>query len=88
MAKEVLKKFIAKRPSDRIGLVVFATQAYIASPLTLDHEFLLQNIERLELGAIDDSSTAIGSALSTGDQPLAGTEVEKQNRHPHDRWPE
>ncbi|MGA2655989.1 MAG: VWA domain-containing protein [Verrucomicrobiota bacterium] len=66
MAKEVLKKFIARRPSDRIGLVVFATQAYIASPLTLDHEFLLQNIERLELGAIDDSSTAIGSALSTG----------------------
>jgi Ca-activated chloride channel family protein len=66
MAKEVLKKFIAKRPNDRIGLVVFATQAYIASPLTLDHEFLLQNIERLELGAIDDSSTAIGSALSTG----------------------
>jgi Ca-activated chloride channel family protein len=66
MAKEVLKGFIAKRPNDRIGLVVFATQAYIASPLTLDHEFLLQNIERLELGAIDDSSTAIGSALSTG----------------------
>ncbi|MGO8675228.1 MAG: VWA domain-containing protein [Limisphaerales bacterium] len=66
MAKEVLKKFIAKRPNDRIGLVVFATQAYIASPLTLDHEFLLRNIERLELGAIDDSSTAIGSALSTG----------------------
>lgn len=65
MAKEVLKKFIAKRPSDRIGLVVFATQAYIASPLTLDHEFLLQNVERLELGAIDDSSTAIGSALAT-----------------------
>jgi Ca-activated chloride channel homolog len=61
-----LKKFIAKRPSDRIGLVVFATQAYIASPLTLDHEFLLQNIERLELGTIDDSHTAIGSALSTG----------------------
>jgi Ca-activated chloride channel family protein len=66
MAKEVLKKFIAKRPSDRIGLVVFATQAYIACPLTLDHEFLLQNIERLELGDIDDRSTAIGSALSTG----------------------
>lgn len=65
MAKEVLKKFIAKRPGDRIGLVVFATQAYIASPLTLDHEFLLQNVERLELGAIDDSSTAIGSALAT-----------------------
>ena len=65
MAKEVLKKFIAKRPSDRIGIVAFATQAYIACPLTLDHDFLLQNLARLELGTIDDSRTAIGSALST-----------------------
>ena len=64
MAKEVLKKFVEKRPSDRIGLVVFATQAYIAAPLTLDHDFLMSNIERLELGAIDGSQTAIGSGLS------------------------
>lgn len=65
MAKAVLKKFIEKRPSDRIGIVAFATQAYIACPLTLDHDFLLQNLERLELGTIDDSRTAIGSAFST-----------------------
>jgi Ca-activated chloride channel family protein len=65
MAKAVLKKFIEKRPSDRIGIVAFATQAYIACPLTLDHDFLLENVVRLELGAIDDKSTAIGSALST-----------------------
>ncbi len=64
MAKQVLKSFVAKRPNDRIGLVVFATQAFIATPLTLDHDFLLQNIDRLELGNIDDSRTAIGSALS------------------------
>ena len=65
MAQEVLKKFIEKRPNDRIGIVAFATQAYIASPLTLDHEFLLQNLARLELGTIDNSRTAIGSGLST-----------------------
>jgi Ca-activated chloride channel family protein len=64
MAKEVLKKFIDKRPADRIGIVAFATQAYIACPLTLDHDFLLENLARLELGTIDDSRTAIGSALS------------------------
>lgn len=64
MAKKVLKGFIDKRPSDRIGIVAFATQAYIACPLTLDHDFLLDNITRLELGTIDDSRTAIGSALS------------------------
>src|SRR3974377_688107 len=66
MAKDVLKTFIEKRPSDRIGIVAFATQAYIACPLTLDHDFLLENLARLELGTIDDSRTAIGSALSTG----------------------
>jgi Ca-activated chloride channel family protein len=65
MAKDVLKKFIDKRPSDRIGLVAFATDAYIAAPLTLDHDFLLKNLERLEIGAINESQTAIGSGLTT-----------------------
>ena len=65
MAREVLKKFIEKRPSDRIGLVVFATEAYTATPMTLDHDFLLQNLDRLEIGGIPANQTAIGSALST-----------------------
>ena len=65
MARDVLKKFIEKRPNDRIGLIAFATQAFIACPLTLDHDFLLQNLDRLELGTIDASKTAIGSGLST-----------------------
>ena len=66
IAKDVLQKFIAKRPNDRIGLVAFGRDAYIAAPLTLDHDFLLQNLERLNLDAIDGSATAIGSALATG----------------------
>ena len=65
MAKEVLQKFIAKRPSDRIGLVAFGTQAYIASPITLDHDFLLKNLERMDLNTINGNQTAIGSGLST-----------------------
>jgi Ca-activated chloride channel homolog len=64
MAKRVLKDFIENRPNDRIGLVAFATQAYIAAPPTLDHDFLLDNLDRLELGSIDPNQTAIGSALS------------------------
>jgi Ca-activated chloride channel family protein len=62
LAKEVLTKFIEQRPNDRIGLVAFAGRAYIASPLTLDHDFLLANLDRLRLGLIEDR-TAIGSAL-------------------------
>ena len=65
MAKDVLQKFIAQRCSDRIGLVAFGTQAYIASPITLDHDFLLKNLERMNLNTINGNQTAIGSALST-----------------------
>lgn len=65
MAKEVLKSFIQKRPNDRIGLVAFASQAFIAAPLTLDHDFLMENLDRLQLGVIDWRSTAIGDGLGT-----------------------
>jgi len=63
MAKDVLLQFIRKRENDRIGLVAFAGRAYIATPLTLDHDFLRQNLDRLNLGALEDG-TAIGSAIS------------------------
>lgn len=65
MARAVLQDFIQKRPNDRIGLVVFALQAFVATPLTLDHDFLLSNLERTRLGMIEWRGTAIGSALST-----------------------
>ncbi len=63
MARRVLSKFIEGRPNDRIGLVAFAAQAFIAAPLTLDHDFLLANLARLKLGVINEDQTAIGSAL-------------------------
>jgi Ca-activated chloride channel family protein len=63
IAKDVIDKFVQKRVNDRIGLVAFGGKAYIAAPMTLDHEFLLQNLERLNLGTIEDG-TAIGSGLS------------------------
>jgi Ca-activated chloride channel family protein len=65
MARSVLKKFIDERPGDRIGLVVFASQAFIATPLTLDHDFLQENLDRLEIGSINQNQTAIGDALGT-----------------------
>ncbi|HMJ88306.1 MAG TPA: VWA domain-containing protein [Candidatus Acidoferrum sp.] len=63
VAKDTVKQFISKRPNDRIGLVAFAGRAYIAAPLTLDHDFLQANLARLELHTIEDG-TAIGSGLS------------------------
>ena len=65
MARQVLKGFIDKRPNDRIGLVVFASQAFLGTPLTLDHDYLQANLDRLEIGAIDQNATAIGDGLGT-----------------------
>ncbi|MGB7749246.1 MAG: VWA domain-containing protein [Verrucomicrobiia bacterium] len=65
MAKPVLQEFIEGRPNDRIGLVVFAAQAFIAAPLTLDHDFLLENIDRLGIGSINSDATAIGDGITT-----------------------
>ncbi|MDB6028975.1 MAG: von Willebrand factor type [Verrucomicrobiales bacterium] len=64
IAKKVLHKFVDERANDRIGLVAFAGRAYVASPMTLDHEFLKQNLDRLQLGMIEDR-TAIGSGLTS-----------------------
>lgn len=65
IAKDVLEQFVRKRVNDRIGLVAFAGRAYIAAPLTLDHDFLLQNLNRLNIGTLEDG-TAIGSAVAAG----------------------
>ena len=62
-AKKVVREFIEKRPYDRIGLVAFAADAYVVSPLTLNHDWLKKNLDRLELGEIDGAGTAIGTAL-------------------------
>lgn len=60
--KDVVREFVAARPGDRIGLVLFAARPYSQAPLTLDHGWLLQNLARAEVGLIEDG-TAIGSAL-------------------------
>ncbi len=65
MAKPVLQEFIEGRPNDRIGLVVFAAQAFIASPMTLDHDYLLETVDRLGIGSINSDATAIGDGITT-----------------------
>lgn len=64
MVKDVVGRFIEARPNDRIGMVAFAGQPYLVSPLTLDHDWLLQNLDRLQVGLSQDG-TAIGSGLAS-----------------------
>jgi Ca-activated chloride channel family protein len=61
----VTKKFIEARTNDRIGLIAFASRPYLVSPLTLDHDWLMQNLDRVHIGQVEDG-TAIGSAIVSG----------------------
>jgi Ca-activated chloride channel homolog len=70
MASQVLEDFIRKRPSDRLGLIVFSAVPYLASPLTLNHDWLIENLHRLHVGLIRDLGTAIGDATAAGAKRL------------------
>jgi len=63
VVKSVVSQFIDERPDDRIGIVSFAGAPYLISPLTLDHDWLQQNLDRVSVGGADDG-TAIGSAIA------------------------
>jgi len=76
VVKQVTEKFISGRPDDRIGIIAFSGRAYLVSPLTLDHKWLIENLSRLNIRRVGDQTalgpslvedgTAIGSALATG----------------------
>lgn len=62
--KKLTEEFITSRPADRIGMVAFAGEPYLVSPLTLNHDWLLQNLQRVKIGLVEDG-TAIGSAIAS-----------------------
>lgn len=72
--KDVVKDFIEGRSSDRIGMVAFAARAYTICPLTLDYGWLLQNLDRVETGLVEDG-TAIGSGISAALNRLVDTQA-------------
>jgi Ca-activated chloride channel homolog len=63
VAKAVIRDFISRRKSDRIGVVVFGQSAYVLSPPTLDYQLLDAMVSRMELKMIDPNGTAIGDAV-------------------------
>ncbi len=64
VAKLVVRQFVEGLRHDRVGLVVFAGKAFTRCPLTLDYGVLLNLLEDIQLGTIEDG-TAIGNALTT-----------------------
>ena len=80
IASEVIEEFIRKRPNDRLGLIVFSAVPYLASPLTLNHDWLVDNLRRLHVGLIPELGTAIGDAIAMSarrlkDSPSARSRV-------------
>lgn len=63
-AKDIAIQFVAERPSDRIGVAVFAGESYTQSPLTTDRATLINLIKEIDCGIIEDG-TAIGNGLAT-----------------------
>jgi Ca-activated chloride channel family protein len=77
VVKSVVSKFIDERQDDRIGIIAFAGSPYLVSPITLDHDWLQQNLERVTVGGADDG-TAIGSALAASVNRLRLTQAKSK----------
>jgi len=63
-AKDIAIEFISQRPSDRMGIVVFAGESYTQCPLTTDRATLINMMKEVQTGLIEDG-TAIGNGLAT-----------------------
>jgi len=72
--KPVIQAFIERRPTDRIGIVLFSGRAYTMAPLTFDHDWLARQLARVKIGMIEDG-TAIGDGLG-----VALTRLEQAKR--------
>lgn len=64
VSKSVIKDFISKRESDRIGLIVFAGEAYLQCPMTLEHEILTEIVDELDFETVKEQGTAVGDAIA------------------------
>ena len=77
VSKRVLSGFVPQRVGDRLGLVVFGTEAFIQSPLTLDHESLLTQLHEVQIGDAGDA-TAIGSAIGLAAKRFSKMDVKSK----------
>ncbi|HWZ22947.1 MAG TPA: VWA domain-containing protein, partial [Cytophagaceae bacterium] len=74
-SRDVARKFVKGRNNDRIGVVIFAGDAYSLSPLTNDHELVNSYLSELNSNMIENSGTAIGTAIGVGVNRLNESET-------------
>ncbi len=75
--KAAVERFVDDRPNDRIALLMFAAKPYLASPLTLDHDFLDDRLRLIDTGVIEDG-TAIGMAIASSVRRLNDREAKSK----------
>ncbi|PZX51483.1 vWA domain-containing protein [Algoriphagus chordae] len=73
-AKATAIEFINGRVGDRIGMVVFAGEAYSLAPLTNDYELLTDLVKEISFSMMEAKGTAIGSALASGTNRMKESE--------------
>ena len=76
-AKKVAEDFVNDRPNDRIGIVIFSGESFTQCPLTTDHGVLLNQIEQIRNGLLEDG-TAIGSGLATSVDRLRSSKAKSK----------
>ena len=76
-AKDIAIGFISQRPSDRIGIVVFAGESYTQCPLTTDRATLINLMKEIQTGLIEDG-TAIGNGLATAVARMQGSDAKSR----------
>ena len=64
VAKNTAEAFINQRQNDRMGIVAFSGRPYITSPITLEHDWLIDQLRELRPGLVKEQGTAIGSAIA------------------------
>lgn len=77
VAKDVLADFITNAGPNRLGLVVFAGQAFTQAPLTSDHEMVSKLLEEVQMDMLEDG-TAIGMAIATAASRLRNSEAKSK----------
>jgi Ca-activated chloride channel family protein len=76
-AKEVALNFIDQRPTDRIGLVIFAGESFTQCPITIDHNVLKEQVSQIKSGTLVDG-TSIGMGLATAVDRLRNSKAKSR----------
>ena len=80
--KSAIRAFVRNRHDDRIGLVVFSDNAYVVSPLTFDHQYLLHYIDMVDDKILEgEGQTAIGDGLALANYVLAKQATADSHNH-------